>query len=115
LTNNELATMLAALRHWQRSVSLPDRFFNEHEAFFAEHHPLTDEEIDALCERLNTSQEIHEIDLGKHGDGEAIGITAERAAELQASGVIVTRQRISTYALTNPDDQDAIRRILDGD
>jgi hypothetical protein len=58
---------------------------------------------------------IHEVDLRKHGDGENIGITARFAAELQAEGVIYTRQCISTYALTNPDDQDAIRRIVDGD
>jgi hypothetical protein len=52
LTDRELATVLAALRHWQRALArtggeapLPDHFASEHT-------PLTAEEIDRLCERL---------------------------------------------------------------
>jgi hypothetical protein len=58
LTNTELNTVLAALRHWQRSFpdgdeerDPPDDLWDiasNTEAW------LDDEEIDALCERLNT-------------------------------------------------------------
>jgi hypothetical protein len=54
MTERELATVLAALRYWrimntplQRAVNFPKDF--------AEHTPLDNAEIDALCERLNVA------------------------------------------------------------
>lgn len=54
LSDRELATVLAALRFWQRALAE-----NEDEAPVADHfvediRPLSCEEIDELCERLNT-------------------------------------------------------------
>lgn len=53
LTPQELATVLAALRHWQHTIcSQGDgaaRSFPHFEAV----PPLTSDEIDDLCERLN--------------------------------------------------------------
>ena len=45
--DRELATVLAALRHFQKRamVEYPDHFFDV--------DPLDDSEIDALCERIN--------------------------------------------------------------
>jgi hypothetical protein len=51
LTNRELATVLASLRYWQQDLAenevgpISEQFFDE--------SPLTVEEIDDLCERLN--------------------------------------------------------------
>lgn len=51
LTDRELATILAALRYWQQDLAEnPDGPISEH---FEEATPLTVEEIDELCERLN--------------------------------------------------------------
>jgi hypothetical protein len=52
LTKRELATVLAALRYWQVAISTnggPP--ISEH--FFNGLTPLTDDEIDELCDRLN--------------------------------------------------------------
>jgi hypothetical protein len=56
LSDRELATLLAALRYWQQNLALAalhpkDGPISSH---FDEHPPLTVEEIDALCERLNS-------------------------------------------------------------
>ena len=57
LTDRERATVLAALRYWQRMTTQQQR----HDRTFQEHlvvtdagkiEPLTDAEIDALCQRL---------------------------------------------------------------
>lgn len=53
LTKRELATVIAALRYWQVAVDqsngppISDYFFNSVT-------PLSDDEIDALCDRLNS-------------------------------------------------------------
>lgn len=56
MTNQELATVLAALRYWQQDLEA-----NEappiSEEYFADCEPLTSEEIDELCERLNCGTE----------------------------------------------------------
>jgi len=52
LSDRDLAQLLAALRNWQIDAlneDLADAFVDH----FEEHEPLTDDEIDALCERLN--------------------------------------------------------------
>ena len=52
LYERELATVLAALRYWQSKLGKDQEPTDlDH---FAEVDPLTAEEIDALCERLNT-------------------------------------------------------------
>jgi hypothetical protein len=64
LSPKELATVLAALRHWQRVVERESGglYHKEKEAaermspmHFATVDPLTLSEIDQLCERLNRS------------------------------------------------------------
>ena len=52
LTNWELATVLAALRYWQRDLESADEIIGGGE-HFADQLPLTAAEIDELCERLN--------------------------------------------------------------
>ncbi len=49
-TSRELATMLAALRYWQQDLANNEGPISEH---FADDTPLTVEEIDDLCERIN--------------------------------------------------------------
>jgi hypothetical protein len=56
LSPREVANILAALRNWQTDALNEDL----DEAFaghFEEHEPLTDDEIDDLCERLNLTDE----------------------------------------------------------
>jgi hypothetical protein len=50
-TDHDLATILAALRHWQATVSDGER--NAFPHFAEDIEPLSDEEIDALCEVMN--------------------------------------------------------------
>jgi hypothetical protein len=52
MTKRELATVLAALRYWQQDLDASDSppIDAEH---FTECDPLSSEEIDELCERLN--------------------------------------------------------------
>jgi hypothetical protein len=56
LSDRELATLLAALRYWQQNLAREEPQSNEGpiSPHFAEHSPLTVEEIDALCEQLNS-------------------------------------------------------------
>ncbi len=54
LTSHELATVLAALRLWQKQASVPAglaRIASDDDAFSA----LDDDEIDELCERINVA------------------------------------------------------------
>jgi hypothetical protein len=53
LNDRELATVLAALRYWRANVDECDR---EDYDWFANDKPLDDEEIDELCERINTCE-----------------------------------------------------------
>jgi hypothetical protein len=50
-TDRDLATLLAALRHWQATVNPAER--NAFPHFCEDIEPLSDEEIDALCELMN--------------------------------------------------------------
>jgi len=52
LTEREVAHLLAALRNWQTD-SLNEDMAEAFAAHFEEHEMLDDDEIDALCERLN--------------------------------------------------------------
>ena len=51
LTDRDLATILAALRHWQATVKDGERNASPH--FAEDVEPLSDEEIDTLCELMN--------------------------------------------------------------
>jgi hypothetical protein len=70
MTSKELATVLAALRFWQQELQDiadhpdEDNWIAE-SLHFQEHEPLTSEEIDDLCERLNLDAPL-EIGTFKH-------------------------------------------------
>lgn len=56
LTDREVSFILASLRNWQLDTSSTESKERLSETFaehFVEHEPLSDEEIDALCERIN--------------------------------------------------------------
>ncbi|MBE7462992.1 MAG: hypothetical protein HS116_05790 [Planctomycetes bacterium] len=56
----EYATVLAALRHWQRTVIVPapdlESVRSAHPNYFEAHAPLDAAAIDELCERLNLDE-----------------------------------------------------------
>ena len=52
LSDREAAQLLAALRNWQIDAINED-MVEEFAGHFEDHAPLGDDEIDALCERLN--------------------------------------------------------------
>ncbi|MCA2655947.1 hypothetical protein [Microcystis sp. M061S2] len=52
LSDRDKATIFAALRHWQATVNADER--NAFPHFAEDIEPLSDEEIDALCELMNT-------------------------------------------------------------
>lgn len=56
INNRELATVLAALRHWQDTVPYNDRDAMPH--FDEETYPLDDYEINVLCEEINTEVDV---------------------------------------------------------
>jgi hypothetical protein len=70
MTSKELATVLAALRYWQQELQEiaeqpdEDNWIAE-SLHFQEHEPLTVEEIDDLCERLNLNAPLELLTL-KH-------------------------------------------------
>ncbi|MCX7406601.1 MAG: hypothetical protein NTZ32_00790 [Planctomycetales bacterium] len=53
LTSRELATTLAALRHWQQQLQRIGVAFADGLPHFSDETPLSVDEIDALCDRLN--------------------------------------------------------------
>lgn len=53
LTDRELATVLAALRLWQSQDGETNSELNAIASNEGQCEPLTEEEIDDLCERLN--------------------------------------------------------------
>ena len=54
-TSRELATVLAALRFWQGLTDMSIRIKDEIATDNDRHVPLNDLEIDALCEKINTT------------------------------------------------------------
>ena len=56
LSGREVANMLAALRNWQTD-SLNEDLADAFAGHFEDHAPLSDDEIDALCKRLNFAGE----------------------------------------------------------
>ena len=55
LTSRELATTLAALRHWQQQLQRMGVAFADGLPHFTDETPLSVDEIDTLCDRLNES------------------------------------------------------------
>lgn len=60
ISDREIATVLAALRHWQRTVIDPKFTEMPEYGYFYQEPPLDADQIDELCERLNTK--------GPHGE-----------------------------------------------
>lgn len=58
LTDRELSTILAALRKFQASPSTDSGHFRDH-------RPLTADQIDGLCERLNCDEGVKATSQGK--------------------------------------------------
>lgn len=58
INERELATVLAALRYWQTDLEANDGEVIDAE-HFQQHSPLTVDEIDKLCERLNLDDSDH--------------------------------------------------------
>jgi hypothetical protein len=56
LSEQEVAQLLAALRNWQTD-SLNEDLADAFAGHSKDHEPLSDDEIDALCERLNFAGE----------------------------------------------------------
>jgi hypothetical protein len=56
LSPREVAQLLAALRNWQIDA-LNEDLAEAFAGHFEEHAPLDDDQIDALCERLNFAGE----------------------------------------------------------
>lgn len=57
LSNRELATVLAALRYWRQDLDADaedEEGIGPISPHFTEHQPLSVEQIDELCERLNS-------------------------------------------------------------
>ena len=52
LSEREIAQLLAALRNWQTD-SLNEDLVEAFSGHYEDHEPLSDEQIYALCERLN--------------------------------------------------------------
>ena len=52
LSDRDIAQVLAALRNWQIDA-LNEDMAEEFAGHFEGHSPMTDEEIDDLCERIN--------------------------------------------------------------
>ena len=55
LNNQQIATVLAALRYWQRFTKIEHRSASPHFEDFQDVVPLFDAEIDELCEEINSS------------------------------------------------------------
>lgn len=71
LTPRELATVLAALRYWEKEALafIPDGHLNKNTVptrvkdHFEDHAPLTANEIDSLCEKINVEDEEDDENL----------------------------------------------------
>ena len=57
LNEREIAQLLAALRNWQVDA-LNENLADTFAGHFEDHEPLSDEEIDDLCERINFGDNV---------------------------------------------------------
>lgn len=63
LTNQERTQILAALRHWQRTVEYAKARYPQHFRF---DEPLTHDQIDLLCQVINCAHEVAIIEGGEN-------------------------------------------------
>jgi hypothetical protein len=61
LTSREPATVLAALRLWQRQLAREGLAFADGFRHFVDEVPLSEPEIDTLCDRLNDADVERDI------------------------------------------------------
>jgi len=64
MNDQQLATVLAALRHWQEQTTTEDRAEYPH---FLDTEPLNNLEIDLLCEDLNSAAGEHKDKIKRRG------------------------------------------------
>jgi len=83
VNSQEIATLLAALRHFQKSTKLNDRKSWLH---FEQIEPLTDNEIDVLCEKINCPNEPQVIPFLLNDCGEEKG-AVEGRIDVWPSGI----------------------------
>jgi len=82
-TPREVATVLAALRYWQATVEDPKE---QSPDYFEEDEPLSDEEIDTLCENINFDMTLAELacaECGRRVTREDEGLCAECTAKAE--------------------------------
>jgi hypothetical protein len=75
LSRRELATVLAALRHWQRYLATDGSAASADSFQFDETTLLSIEELDTLCERLNAEPAPDDSELcdGRQSEPEWLG------------------------------------------
>jgi hypothetical protein len=93
MTDRERDTVLAALRHWQAAT------VEDPEWGMASEHgkPLDDDEIDALCERLNSADPLLEIAkelLTVADDSDVRQLYKEKGEQALINRVIVRARKI---------------------
>jgi len=100
LNDRETATVLAALRNWQVDERNGDDLKDMFQEHFTDHEPLSLDEVDALCEAINTVHTPAEQTLDKihsHLDGmEWDSDTVKYIAELMTA---------AGYVIRDPDDR----------
>jgi len=76
-TDRELATTLAALRHWQRAV--PEKDAHAYSPLhFRSVRPLSNREIDAFCEKLNCNDDANPFRDAIHQIRAILWMSADR-------------------------------------
>ena len=102
LTDKETATILFALRYFQQEMG------DEHEdnlidpnGYFADHTPLASEEIDSLCDRMNSPEWLKKlVDAAEWMDrcDDTMQLDAEQRAGCRSALQAVTEIIQCTYA-----------------
>lgn len=90
LTADELATVLAALRHWQKQLGEDSRLPEAYPQFDG-FRPLTVVEIDPLCARLNSAAEPCDCKLPGCYHSGVPGVIARMKGGMLAPGAAVER------------------------
>lgn len=95
LNDRELATVLAALRHWQDDIPEGDREGFDH--FDEKLTPLNDDEIDKLCEALNSDDDnvvvAHVDTSGLSGGAETGDLLGAYRDEAQALAAVMNAMK----------------------
>jgi hypothetical protein len=92
LTNRELATVLAALRYWQRTACGRDVDEQDIATEGRTIKPLHDHQIDELCDRLLTDQQprVHVLVCDNNGGVNISAFASRERAEDALRGVLRT-------------------------